>query len=199
MKACSVCGEAKPLTEYHKDGGAKDGHTSRCKACVREASRLWREQNAEHRKAQKKAHYEANKARVLGQQKQYYEATKTDRAATRKRWAEANADKVRAIKKQWMDRNAAAVKEEKRARYLADRDAALMKNKAWRDANPDKVAAYRRRLVDELGPSYVAGCLGMPTDQVTADLLALKQEQITIRRLARQLKKATHESSKDAR
>ena len=199
MKACSVCSEAKALSEYHNDSGAKDGHTSRCKACVRAASKAWREKNADHRLAQKKAYYEKNKARVLEQQRHYYEATKAERAAVAKAWAEANPDKVRAAKERYAARKGDALKAEKRARYLQNREAALMKNKAWRDANPDKVAAYRRRLVDELWPSYVAGCLGMPTDQVPADLLALKQEQMTIRRLARQLKEAAHESSKDPR
>ena len=33
-KACKKCGEAKPLSEYYKRKGAKDGHRNDCKACV---------------------------------------------------------------------------------------------------------------------------------------------------------------------
>lgn len=192
MKACSVCGEAKALSEYHKDSGAKDGHTSRCKGCARAAGKAWREQNADHRMAQKKAYYEANKARVLEQQRNYYEATKAERAAVAKAWAEANPDKVRAAKKRYVERKGAALKEEKRTRYLQNHEAALIKNKAWRDANPDKVAAYRRRLVDELGPSYVAGCLGMQTAKAPPELLQMKRDEIALRRLARLLKEASN-------
>jgi len=192
MKACSVCGEHKPLPQYHKDSGAKDGHTSRCKACVQAASKAWREQNAAHRLAQKKAYYEANKARVLEQQRHYYEATKTERAAVAKAWAKANPDKVRAAKERYAARKGDALKDEKRTRYLQNREAALMKNKAWRDANPDKVAAYRRRLVDELGPSYVAARLGMQTAKAPPELLQMKRDQIALRRLARLLKEASN-------
>lgn len=35
-KVCSKCREIKPLTEFHKDNGIKDGHSSWCKKCTRE-------------------------------------------------------------------------------------------------------------------------------------------------------------------
>jgi hypothetical protein len=192
MKACSVCSEAKALSEYHKDSGAKDGHSTRCKACVRAAGQAWREQNAERKRAHAKAYYEANKARVLEQQRHYYEATKPERTAVAKAWAEANPDKVRAAKQRYAARRGDALKEEKRTRYLQNREAALMKNKAWREANPEKVAEYRRRLVDELGPSYVAGCLGMQTATAPPELLQMKRDEIALRRLARLLKEASN-------
>lgn len=33
MKVCRTCGIDKPLTDYHKNTGRKDGIQSRCKAC----------------------------------------------------------------------------------------------------------------------------------------------------------------------
>lgn len=33
MKLCSVCGEVKPLSEFHKNKGRKSGVNSRCKPC----------------------------------------------------------------------------------------------------------------------------------------------------------------------
>ena len=38
MKKCRVCGEEKPLTEYHKAKGNADGHENRCKSCKHEAN-----------------------------------------------------------------------------------------------------------------------------------------------------------------
>jgi hypothetical protein len=35
MKVCSVCGEEKPWSEYHKDRTTKSGHDHRCKPCKR--------------------------------------------------------------------------------------------------------------------------------------------------------------------
>lgn len=33
-KTCNTCGVEKPLTEFHKNGRAKDGHLGTCKQCV---------------------------------------------------------------------------------------------------------------------------------------------------------------------
>ena len=33
MKKCTMCGEARPLEEYHKDRRRKDGRTSSCRVC----------------------------------------------------------------------------------------------------------------------------------------------------------------------
>ena len=192
-KNCSVCGEHKPLAEYHKDSGARDGHTYRCKACVRAACKAWREQNAEHRLAQKKAYYEANKAKVLEQQRAYWQATKDERLAAAKRWAEAHPDSVRASKRRYQEKHGETQKLKKREQYKADPDAVNMKNKAWRDANPDKVTAYRARLPD----AYVASMLGLKAAQAPPELLQMKRDQVALRRLARLLKEACNEDEQD--
>jgi hypothetical protein len=33
MKVCSVCKEAKPLSEFHKNRTRRDGHSAECRAC----------------------------------------------------------------------------------------------------------------------------------------------------------------------
>lgn len=33
MKVCNNCGEEKPLTEFYKHSGCKDGHMNQCKSC----------------------------------------------------------------------------------------------------------------------------------------------------------------------
>ena len=38
-KRCLNCGEAKPLTEFHRDASSPDGHKRRCKACNNAAFR----------------------------------------------------------------------------------------------------------------------------------------------------------------
>lgn len=193
-KNCCSCGEQKALSDYHRDGGAKDGHSYRCKACVRAAGKAWREQNAERKRTNAKAYYEANKARVLEQQRAYWQATKQERLATAKRWAEAHPHSVSASKKRWQDKHGEAHKLLKREQYRADPDTVNMRNKAWRDANPEKVKAYRERLSD----AYVASMLGLRTDEAPAELLQMKRDQVALRRLARLLKEACNEDEQDS-
>ncbi len=38
MKTCVKCNEVKPLTEFHKRKGSKDGHQGRCKKCSYKAA-----------------------------------------------------------------------------------------------------------------------------------------------------------------
>ena len=40
MKPCTICGEEKPLSEFSKKKGNKDGHDNRCKACFAEYNSL---------------------------------------------------------------------------------------------------------------------------------------------------------------
>jgi hypothetical protein len=39
LKKCRICGEEKPLTEFHRATGARDGHRGECKSCFRS---LWK-------------------------------------------------------------------------------------------------------------------------------------------------------------
>lgn len=34
MKRCIICGETKPLAQFHKNKSRADGHTNRCKPCA---------------------------------------------------------------------------------------------------------------------------------------------------------------------
>jgi hypothetical protein len=44
-KTCAKCKEAKPLSEFGPDRSTKDGRHPYCRACRREAARLYREKN----------------------------------------------------------------------------------------------------------------------------------------------------------
>jgi hypothetical protein len=35
-KRCRICGEEKPLTEFHRASGTRDGHRGECKTCFRQ-------------------------------------------------------------------------------------------------------------------------------------------------------------------
>lgn len=168
-KACTRCGEVKPLTQYAADKRAKTGTQSACKCC-----------QAAIRKARRDK----------------------DKAAA-KAWRERNADKVAAKRKEYAQATKPKRRQQERARYWQDPDKHRHKVAQYKAENYDDVMRRNRERLKEdresLGPVYVAKVLGMRPKEVPPPLLAMKQEQLALRRLARQLKKATNESSKDPR
>ena len=57
MKTCIRCSEQKPIDEYHKHKGMKDGHINKCRTCVLECVAEWRINNPEARKKEHERKY----------------------------------------------------------------------------------------------------------------------------------------------
>ncbi len=119
-----------------------------------------------------------------------------------KAWQKANPEKVRKANKARYAANSEKARAASRARYAANPEKARAAVEACRKANPEKEkAAYRRlgrKYRKELRPSYIAQSLKMKLKEVTPHLLALKQEQLSILRLSKQLKKALYENVEHA-
>lgn len=49
-KICSKCGRELPLSEFYKDRSKKDGLQYKCKQCIKQHSKQWYADNAEHKK-----------------------------------------------------------------------------------------------------------------------------------------------------
>ena len=73
MKCCRICGESKPLSEFYKLKGMRDGHRNDCKAC---------------NLADRKAKYDANP-------QPYIERVK--------RWQQENAERLNAYRRGYRD------------------------------------------------------------------------------------------------
>lgn len=80
----------------------------------------------------------------------------------------------------------------------------------WQAANPEKVrarnkrrdqrnksavAARTRKNTALLTDGYVAARIGLTMDKATPELIALKREQLTIKRMVRTLRKAANQST----
>jgi len=78
-KACTKCGETKPLTEFHIRRKSADGLGFTCKDCVRVRSRDWAEANRERKRTRDRAYREANAERIAARQAEYREAAKAAR------------------------------------------------------------------------------------------------------------------------
>ncbi|MGP5731233.1 HNH endonuclease [Arthrobacter rhombi] len=129
MKACTRCGEDKPLEDFHKRKRARDGHTSYCKACKRLEAETYRDARREH----DKAHRAANREQLNAQRRASYAASPNAARKRDKAYREANAEQI-------------AVR--KRAHYAENRDRAIKASREWVEANPERVAAYRRDYYD---------------------------------------------------
>jgi hypothetical protein len=90
VKACTKCGETKPLDEFYKQAAGMYGVKSRCKSCSYKDKEAWIKKNPEA-----KARYDKTyRASHLVQKKAYY-----------KRWESDNRVKV-AVRKTEASRNA---------------------------------------------------------------------------------------------
>lgn len=74
-KKCTKCGEVKALGGFNAKKASKDGKRAHCKEC-------------------QKRHYEKNKARILLQQKTYYELNKPARAEAMRNYRIKHRDRL---------------------------------------------------------------------------------------------------------
>ena len=90
MKTCKICGEEKPLNEYHKKKDTKDGHDSRCKKCKSEKA---------------KDYYSENKDKILECQKEYHSENRDKSLERSKKYYYENKDKISEKKKEYYFEN----------------------------------------------------------------------------------------------
>jgi hypothetical protein len=83
-----------------------------------------------------------------------------------------------------------------RSRWAAEnRDKFRTYSRAWKLANPEQARAQKKKASLEMPAWFVANQLGIPTAQLTPDLLELKRQQLEINRLNRLLHKTLKEKS----
>ena len=164
-KTCTRCQEHKPLNEFAADKRASTGTQSACKRCQAEIRKQRREKDREAQKA----------------------------------WVARNANHVRAKRREYQQATKERRRELERARYWLAPEKHRAEATEYRTANADKVRTKNRERLrqdrEQLGPIYVAKVLGMRPAEIPKPLMALKKEQLTIRRLARQLREGVKDES----
>lgn len=114
MKTCSRCKQEKPLADFAAT-------EYRCRACMREKARAYREAHPDKVKASQIKYNQTDKAKQRS--RRFYESGGKEKQAA---WAKENADRVRAASSRYYHRNA---------------DAEKARNMEWRKRNPE---AWRR-------------------------------------------------------
>jgi membrane protein involved in colicin uptake len=143
-KTCTGCGETKAATEYHKDASKRDGLRHRCKFCAKAREKAHYEANKERVLAQKKAYREANKESIAARKKAYREANKESIAAQKKAHYEANKERVLAQKKAYREANKESIAAQQKAYYEANKESIAAQQKAHREANKESIAAQQK-------------------------------------------------------
>jgi 5-methylcytosine-specific restriction endonuclease McrA len=107
LKWCSRCGLTKPISEFYRHAGKRDGRASPCKACRKaEPPEAGKASAARHRarhkerlKREKHEYYERNKERIREKER---DRPRSQRVAEReRRWHEANQARNQELQARW--------------------------------------------------------------------------------------------------
>lgn len=92
MKTCTKCGETKPLDAFHRDRSRADGRVRRCRECVAEHDRRYREENLDKELERSRRYYEENRDKARERKRRYWEENRDYfRAANRVNRSESQA------------------------------------------------------------------------------------------------------------
>lgn len=94
MKTCRTCKKIKPLSEFYKNAGHKDGHLNSCKACCSKYQKKYNQ--SEKRKANQKRYRKTEKGKLANLRgvKKYKKTAKGK--ATQKRFLVGHPNYVKA-------------------------------------------------------------------------------------------------------
>ena len=97
MKTCSKCYKSKPLTEFSKDRGKKDGLYSRCKPCNRAAVSAWQKTlSGKAKHAANASNWQRAPENKTGHARAVSQWQQSDRGKAKRRaiWAKYNSSKL---------------------------------------------------------------------------------------------------------
>jgi hypothetical protein len=128
-KACSKCGESKPLSDFHfrKDHNA---HRADCKVCFRKRQSDYQERNKSERKKYNAEYREKNKEsiRIKG-----------------KEWRDKNGDYIKSYHKDLYENNKDVLNAKKKEYYKKNRDYFVGLNRKYYQKNKAKHAVDREK------------------------------------------------------
>ena len=194
MKTCQNCKTEFPLDCFYAERRRPNGRRPYCKACDLAKSKAYQAANVEKMADQRQA-YRAKNAPVLAEKRAQYRAAhlEAERERRRQNYALNKAAEL-ARNAAYRQANAPSVLARKRDRqreYVAERpnEVAAKKKTYFKDG--------RENLKDWFVLKLIRARTNLNQHDVPPALVELKREQITMRRMALQLKKALHERITD--
>ena len=178
-KACTKCGEVKPLDGFHRDKNKKDGRKYECKECMRERNRRWHEENRDKERERLRRYREENRDKERERHRRWREENRDKKREYHRRYREENRDKVLERSRRYREEN----REYARARarnamrdYQRSSEAFIDKPK-WSPWTPEEDAF----LLANDGRTYYQKAieLGRTHGSVSSRLRYLRQTQTT--------------------
>ena len=180
-KKCSKCGGVKGLGEFYAAKTGRLGRSADCKQCRRAAVNAYRTANEDVVKQRKRNAYKANPQPYIERARSAYWRDPAASIAAVSEWRRENPEKQKALNQ----------KLKKMPSGIAAR---LRYREKYRERINESAAARGRAYAEALDDRYVRGVLSSKSDLLHKDipdaLVALKREQLAIKRMARELKKA---------
>ena len=213
-KICRKCGAEKSTLDFYRDKSKPDGFSSYCKSCSKIIADEWRLKNKDKFDEQNRNRSLRCRAKKIAENpdavkaygKEQYKKHRETILLAAKTWRKENPEKATAKSRKNYLANADHIKEKSREWKRLNADRHLASVKKWQQDNKDKVNAYnkasdarnperilrkRRHHTDTLTDSYVSGAVGIKVKDCPPELIELKREQLTIKRLSRQIKQTT--------
>src|SRR5687768_11467427 len=117
-KRCSKCRETKPVTEFGRHKGWRDGYFPQCRECKRAGDRASHAKHKAERSDSRKAAYAANPEPQKQRARAQYLKDPAAKIAYAAAWQAVNVEKKRKYGATWTKRNLdGAVRESVRRRY----------------------------------------------------------------------------------
>ena len=144
MKICAECKIEKPKTSFNGHRATKDRLRAKCKQCISDACKAYREANKERVTAYNKSYKESNKGLIRAASADYYERNKERILESCKSYRKENQGIVRVSRKKRHEEN-----KERENNY----------SRMYAAANPEKTAARqgnRRAMKRAAGGKHTA-------------------------------------------
>ena len=139
---CRVCGESKPLTEFHKCKAKKDGLQNICKNCS----------SKQHKK-----YYERHKERIDERTKKYNEEHREELRESSRKYREIYREKEKERQRKYKDSHQDELKEQSKKYRGTHKDEIKARNRKWWQSPNGKFAAqqhsHRRRVQEHASSS----------------------------------------------
>lgn len=114
LKECNTCKELLPYDMFNKSKKHSDGHNHKCRSCVQEYNREWRDKNRDA---------------ILAKEKEWRDKNREEIARKHKEWRHKNPEKIRAIQRRYYDN----IRAKRRAWWAKYNAAKLERTPPWAD------------------------------------------------------------------
>ena len=149
FKVCSKCKTEKPYEQFHKDKRRKDGIQSKCKECVREYDKKYRQENKEKLKERLKNRRKENKEKFREWEKNKYNKHKNKILEKSKKYREEHKEAISERGKKYYEENKEVIIERVHKYNQENREKISEKNKKYYEENKEKINEKNKKYREE--------------------------------------------------